>query len=177
MFARPRALRQEPIALGTLLRDTASLIERDPTMLNLEISVSGACRHRRRSRDAADCVSEHPDERRAGDGGPGTDRRHDCRRRTDAAASPWPIADPGCPQTSARKRSTRSSRRSIAARVSGCRSRSASSKPTAARCTSTCRPRGAPLFRWICRCRLDARSSRGDAAGQRRLIARALPLS
>ena len=38
-------------------------------------------RHRRRSRDAADCVSEHPDERRAGDGGPGTYRRHDRRRR------------------------------------------------------------------------------------------------
>ena len=30
MFARPRALRQEPIPLGALLRDTASLIERDP---------------------------------------------------------------------------------------------------------------------------------------------------
>ena len=42
MFARPRALRQEPISLGALLRDTASLIERDPTMLNLEIGVTGA---------------------------------------------------------------------------------------------------------------------------------------
>ena len=42
MFARPRALRQEPIPLGPLLRDTASLIERDPIMLNLEIGVSGA---------------------------------------------------------------------------------------------------------------------------------------
>lgn len=42
MFARPRALRQEPISLGVLLRGTASLIERDPTMLNLEIGVTGA---------------------------------------------------------------------------------------------------------------------------------------
>ena len=42
MFARPRALRQEPIPLGVLLRDTASLIERDPSMLNLEIGVTGA---------------------------------------------------------------------------------------------------------------------------------------
>ena len=42
MFARPRALRQEPIPLGVLLRDTASLIERDPGMLNLEIGVTGA---------------------------------------------------------------------------------------------------------------------------------------
>ena len=42
MFARPRALRQEPIALGMLLTDTASLIERDPTMANLKIDVSGA---------------------------------------------------------------------------------------------------------------------------------------
>ena len=43
MFARPRALRQERIDLGPLLRETASLIERDPTMLNLEIRVSGGC--------------------------------------------------------------------------------------------------------------------------------------
>ena len=42
MFARPRALRQEPVPLGSLLRETASLIERDPGMLNLEIGVSGA---------------------------------------------------------------------------------------------------------------------------------------
>jgi PAS domain S-box-containing protein len=41
MFARPRALRQEPIAIGTLLSDTASLMERDPTMGNLKIGVSG----------------------------------------------------------------------------------------------------------------------------------------
>ena len=41
MFARPRALRQEPIPLGLLLRDTASLIERDAMMSNLEISVIG----------------------------------------------------------------------------------------------------------------------------------------
>jgi two-component system sensor kinase FixL len=42
MFARPRAPRQEPIPLGSLLRETASLIERDPGMLNLVISVSGS---------------------------------------------------------------------------------------------------------------------------------------
>ena len=42
MFARPRALRQEPIPLGSLLRETASLIERDPGMLDLEISVGGS---------------------------------------------------------------------------------------------------------------------------------------
>ena len=41
MFSRPRALRREPISLGALVRDTASLIERDPTMLNLEIGVTG----------------------------------------------------------------------------------------------------------------------------------------
>jgi two-component system sensor histidine kinase HydH len=42
MFARPRALRQEPISLGALLQDTAILLERDQTMANLKISVSGA---------------------------------------------------------------------------------------------------------------------------------------
>ena len=42
MFARPRALRQEPIPLGSLLRETAALIERDPGMLDLEIGVSGS---------------------------------------------------------------------------------------------------------------------------------------
>ena len=42
MFARPRALRQEPVPLGSLLRETAALIERDPGMLNLEIDVSGS---------------------------------------------------------------------------------------------------------------------------------------
>ncbi len=43
MFARPRPLRQERIDLGPLLRETGSLIERDPTMLNLKIRVSGGC--------------------------------------------------------------------------------------------------------------------------------------
>jgi two-component system sensor kinase FixL len=42
MFARPRPLRRERIPLGSLLRETASLIERDPSMLNLEIGVSGS---------------------------------------------------------------------------------------------------------------------------------------
>ena len=96
-------------------------------------------RHRRRSRNAADRVSrtsadrtprllvaidenarlssEYPDERRAGDGS-------DCKGRgtmtitlpalTGAAVSRWSIVDPGCPPTCAIKRSTRSSRRSIA---------------------------------------------------------------
>jgi two-component system sensor kinase FixL len=43
MFARPRALRHEPLALGTLLADTASLLERDPTMLKLDIHLNGSC--------------------------------------------------------------------------------------------------------------------------------------
>jgi two-component system sensor kinase FixL len=42
MFARPRALRKEPILLGVLLSDTASMIERDPGMLNLEIGIAGS---------------------------------------------------------------------------------------------------------------------------------------
>ena len=42
MFARPRALRKEPIALGALVSDTASMIERDPSMLNLEIGIAGS---------------------------------------------------------------------------------------------------------------------------------------
>jgi PAS domain S-box-containing protein len=42
MFARPRLLRHEPIALGALMADTASMIKRDPTMVNLEIVVKGA---------------------------------------------------------------------------------------------------------------------------------------
>ena len=42
MFARPRALRQEPVPLGSLLRETASLIARDPGMLDLEIGVEGS---------------------------------------------------------------------------------------------------------------------------------------
>jgi signal transduction histidine kinase len=42
MFARPRALRKEPISIGALLSDTASMIERDPMMLNLEIGIAGS---------------------------------------------------------------------------------------------------------------------------------------
>jgi two-component system, LuxR family, sensor kinase FixL len=42
MFARPRALRNEPLSLGALMRDTASMIERDPTMTSLEITVAGS---------------------------------------------------------------------------------------------------------------------------------------
>jgi PAS domain S-box-containing protein len=42
MFARPRALRKEPIALGALMSETASLIKRDPNMNNLEIGVIGS---------------------------------------------------------------------------------------------------------------------------------------
>jgi two-component system sensor kinase FixL len=41
MFARPRALRKEPIALGTLLSDTASLIQRDQAMSHLKIEITG----------------------------------------------------------------------------------------------------------------------------------------
>jgi two-component system sensor kinase FixL len=42
MFARPRALRNEPLSLGALMSDTASLIERDPNMRSLEIGVTGS---------------------------------------------------------------------------------------------------------------------------------------
>lgn len=42
MFARPRPLRREPIALSTLMSDTASMIGLDPTMRRLEIGISGA---------------------------------------------------------------------------------------------------------------------------------------
>ena len=41
MFARPRALRKEPISLDALVRDTASMIERDVSMQNLEIAING----------------------------------------------------------------------------------------------------------------------------------------
>jgi len=42
MFARPRALQKEPLAIGRLIGDTVAMIERDPSMLNLEIGVSGS---------------------------------------------------------------------------------------------------------------------------------------
>ena len=42
MFARPRALRQEPVSLAALLGDTVALIERDPTMSQVQIALSGA---------------------------------------------------------------------------------------------------------------------------------------
>ncbi len=42
MFARPRALRKEPIVLDALVRDTASMIERDFSMEHLEISTRGS---------------------------------------------------------------------------------------------------------------------------------------
>lgn len=42
MFARPRALRKEPLALATLVKDTASMIERDPHMQSITITVSGS---------------------------------------------------------------------------------------------------------------------------------------
>ena len=42
MFARPRALRQEPVSLTALLGDTVALIERDPTMSQVQIALSGA---------------------------------------------------------------------------------------------------------------------------------------
>jgi len=41
MFARPRALRREPIHLADLLSETASLISHDSSMANLQIGVSG----------------------------------------------------------------------------------------------------------------------------------------
>lgn len=42
MFARPRALRQEPVSLAAVLGDTVALIERDPTMSHVQIALSGA---------------------------------------------------------------------------------------------------------------------------------------
>ena len=42
MFARPRALKHEPIGVDLLMKETASMLERDPHMLALEISVSGS---------------------------------------------------------------------------------------------------------------------------------------
>jgi PAS domain S-box-containing protein len=41
MFSRPRALRQEPVALAVLLSDTAAHIGRDPNLSRLEIGVTG----------------------------------------------------------------------------------------------------------------------------------------
>jgi two-component system, LuxR family, sensor kinase FixL len=42
MFARPRALRQEPVAIETVVAETASLIREDPGMAKLTITMSGA---------------------------------------------------------------------------------------------------------------------------------------
>lgn len=42
MFARPRALRSEPIALHALLNDTAAMIRRDPSLQDLDIDIQGS---------------------------------------------------------------------------------------------------------------------------------------
>jgi signal transduction histidine kinase len=42
MFARPRALRKELLSLGTLVRDTASMLERDPNMQHVKVMVIGS---------------------------------------------------------------------------------------------------------------------------------------
>ena len=42
MFARPRALRREPIALDTLISETAALIRQDAGLATLDIQLSGA---------------------------------------------------------------------------------------------------------------------------------------
>jgi signal transduction histidine kinase len=42
LFARPRALKKEPIALSSLIGETAGLIERDPGLAMLEIKVEGS---------------------------------------------------------------------------------------------------------------------------------------
>ena len=42
MFARPRALRREPVSLAALLNDTAALLKGDQTMANVKVTVSGA---------------------------------------------------------------------------------------------------------------------------------------
>ena len=85
---------------------------------------------------------------------------------TDDAASRWPIEGLGCPQTFAREHSMPFSRRNIAALAWGSDREASGRSPRGTGFTSTCHPREAPLFRWICPCRRDVRSSRGDAAGQ-----------
>jgi PAS domain S-box-containing protein len=42
MFARPRALRREVIALHALMGDTAALIRRDPSLQEIDIAVTGS---------------------------------------------------------------------------------------------------------------------------------------
>jgi signal transduction histidine kinase len=42
VFARPRPLRQEPIALSLLVRDTAAMIRCDPGLAGLDIRVEGS---------------------------------------------------------------------------------------------------------------------------------------
>jgi two-component system sensor kinase FixL len=43
-FARPRALKHETLAIDALLKETASMIEQDPSMSALEIGISGSSR-------------------------------------------------------------------------------------------------------------------------------------
>ncbi len=59
MFARPRALRHEPISLGLLLRETAVAHPAGSDHAEPRDQRHRFVRDRRRSRDAADCVSEH----------------------------------------------------------------------------------------------------------------------
>jgi len=42
MFAQPRALRQEPVAIDAVVTDTAALIRQDPGMAELNIDMSGS---------------------------------------------------------------------------------------------------------------------------------------
>ena len=44
MFARPRRLREEPVDVEALLRDSAALIAGDPAMSSLEIDIKGSSR-------------------------------------------------------------------------------------------------------------------------------------
>ena len=141
MFARPRALRQEPIALGTLLSDTVSLIERDPTMLNLKIGVSGAC-DIVGDREMLQIVFQNILMNAA--------QAMDCNGRVDVTITGADgrcriaVVDrgPGMPADVRDKAFDAFFTTKHRGTGLGLPIASASSKPTAARCTSTCRPSG-----------------------------------
>ena len=164
MFARPRALRREPLSLEPLLRETASLIERDPSMLNLEIVVSGACEIVG-DRELLQIVFQNilMNAAQAMDG----QGRIDVTLTTTNGRCRIAMADrgPGMP-ADVRERA-------FDAFFTTKHRGTGLGLPIAKRVVDAhggtihidVPPRGALLFLWICRCRLDVRSSRGDAAG------------
>src|ERR1019366_2523939 len=90
---------------------------------------------------------------------------------TDAAVWRSPTRAPGCRSTCARKRSIRSSRPSIAARVSACRSPSASSMRMVERSASIPQAPAAPSSPCCCQHRGRRRRQSGDSSGTRRALA------